>query len=98
MSQATSYRIQAAECLKLAGSAFTADDRRNLSKMAADWYALADMVEEREDVAKPEARPAREPVAGEPKKRKKPRVAPRPTEPKVIVRRARSAPAKKSRA
>jgi len=56
MSRAQSYRSYAAECQKLAGNAFSADDRRNLSKMAADWYALADRAAKREGKAEPVGR------------------------------------------
>jgi hypothetical protein len=48
MSQVLSYRGYAAECTKLAREAYSADGRRILVKMAADWLTLADMAAKRE--------------------------------------------------
>jgi hypothetical protein len=45
------YRGYAAECLKLAETAFSTNDRGYLLKLSADWSALADVVEKREGEA-----------------------------------------------
>jgi hypothetical protein len=105
MSKAQSYRNSAAECLRLARTTYSADARRNLSEMAAEWLALAKRVEEREGETKrvkaaPEPRPACEAVAVQPvkpKQRRTPRKS-SPTEPQVSVQRVRSTRAAKSRA
>ena len=92
----------AGECLKLARTAFSAYDRRNL--LAADWYALADMVAKRagevERMRSPaDPEPAPEPVAARPKKPRQRRTAREgsPSALKVSVQRAHSSRAQKSR-
>jgi hypothetical protein len=70
MSQVLSYRGYAAECSKLAREEYSADGRRILLKMAADWLTLADMAAKREGEAErikspPEPEPACEPVVAQ---------------------------------
>src|SRR5262249_33570802 len=104
MNRALSYRGYAAECLELAGTAFSADQRGNMLKMAADWSVLADIAEKREGEAErrsapPEPEAAPEPVAAKREKPKNRRTARKgsPTELKVSVLRAHPAKARKSR-
>jgi hypothetical protein len=103
VSRVASYRGYAAECLALAGNAFSADERGNMRRMAAEWSALADMVEKREGEAErirltPEPEPAPEPVAAQPEKRRKRRTERKgsPTGVKVSLLRAHPIKARKS--
>ena len=102
MSRVYSYYRLAGECQRLATTAFSAYDRRNLSKMAADWCALADVAAKHEGKAErmrplPEPEPAPEPVAAEPKKPRKRWPAREQTGLKVSVLRAHSTRAAKTR-
>ena len=101
MNLARSYRSHTAECLALAGTAFSAIDRRNLIKMAADWSALADRVEKREGEAermRPSPEPAPEPVAAQSEKPRKRRTTRKGSSAglKVSVLRAHPTKARKS--
>jgi hypothetical protein len=105
MSEAQSYRNSAAECLRLARTAYSADARRNLATMAAERLALAERVEGREVEARrfksaPEPLPAPNAAAGQPVKPKERRTARKSslTGTKVSVQRERSTRAAKSRA
>jgi hypothetical protein len=98
------YLGYAAQCSKLATESYSADGRRMLLKMAADWLTLADMVAKRERKAKrirslPEAEPAPELMVAQPEKSRA-RRTPRkgfPSAIKVSVQGPRSTRASKSR-
>ena len=51
MSQISSYLGYAPKCSKLAREAYSADGRRILLKLAADWLTLAGMVAKRQGKA-----------------------------------------------
>ena len=99
VSRVASYRGYAAECLALAGNAFSADERGNMRRMAAEWSALADRVEKREGEAERGPPPQPEPVAAQPEKPRNRRTAQKgfPTRVKVSILRAHSTKARKSR-
>ncbi len=73
MSLASSYHGYAAECLKLARTAYSADTRQLLLEKPAGWLAWANKVEKREAEPErvrtpPEPEPAPEPVIAQPPK------------------------------
>jgi hypothetical protein len=96
MSRASAYHGYAAECLKLARTAYSADARHSLLEMAAGWLALASKVEDREAELErasshPKPAPTPEPLVAQP-----PKPARRPTARKgspvklEVVRRSRA--------
>jgi hypothetical protein len=83
VSRVALYLNYAAECLKLAKGVSSAADRRNLTKMAADWCALADTVAKRMGEAKPEKPPPQKPESAPEL------MAGQPTEPRKWLSRAK---------